>query len=179
MTIPQSTDPRAPGGPAADTSPARSASGRRGGVGTDRINWPATAILIVCSLAVLVPLFVTVNMSLKTTAQAVEGQAFSLPVPFSFEGFEQAWQLTNFPRGHAISTFITAVSVFGEIVISALAAFAIVRNWDRRLFRWSFFYLLAAMFIPFPVVALRSEEHTSELQSRGHLVCRLLLEKKK
>src|SRR5690625_1106312 len=26
--------------------------------------------------------------------------------------------------------------------------------------------------------ALRSEEHTSELQSRGHLVCRLLLEKK-
>src|SRR5439155_19804069 len=28
-------------------------------------------------------------------------------------------------------------------------------------------------------VLLRSEEHTSELQSRGHLVCRLLLEKKK
>src|SRR5690625_291292 len=31
-----------------------------------------------------------------------------------------------------------------------------------------------------PVLLLpRSEEHTSELQSRGHLVCRLLLEKKK
>src|SRR5690625_7073177 len=29
------------------------------------------------------------------------------------------------------------------------------------------------------VIADRSEEHTSELQSRGHLVCRLLLEKKK
>src|SRR2546422_7507324 len=28
-------------------------------------------------------------------------------------------------------------------------------------------------------VILRSEEHTSELQSRLHLVCRLLLEKKK
>src|SRR2546422_8280618 len=28
-------------------------------------------------------------------------------------------------------------------------------------------------------VVLRSEEHTSELQSRLHLVCRLLLEKKK
>src|SRR5439155_16651179 len=27
-------------------------------------------------------------------------------------------------------------------------------------------------------VRVRSEEHTSELQSRGHLVCRLLLEKK-
>src|SRR2546422_1267484 len=30
-----------------------------------------------------------------------------------------------------------------------------------------------------PGVGLRSEEHTSELQSRLHLVCRLLLEKKK
>src|SRR2546429_1330152 len=30
-----------------------------------------------------------------------------------------------------------------------------------------------------PRWALRSEEHTSELQSRLHLVCRLLLEKKK
>src|SRR5690625_6833703 len=30
-----------------------------------------------------------------------------------------------------------------------------------------------------PADISRSEEHTSELQSRGHLVCRLLLEKKK
>src|SRR3989442_5284119 len=30
-----------------------------------------------------------------------------------------------------------------------------------------------------PTAPARSEEHTSELQSRPHLVCRLLLEKKK
>src|SRR5256884_1566482 len=30
-----------------------------------------------------------------------------------------------------------------------------------------------------PAASARSEEHTSELQSRLHLVCRLLLEKKK
>src|SRR3989442_5891570 len=30
-----------------------------------------------------------------------------------------------------------------------------------------------------PRLPVRSEEHTSELQSRPHLVCRLLLEKKK
>src|SRR2546422_2367877 len=34
-------------------------------------------------------------------------------------------------------------------------------------------------FCPIENVADRSEEHTSELQSRLHLVCRLLLEKKK
>src|SRR5438874_11826369 len=32
---------------------------------------------------------------------------------------------------------------------------------------------------PDPRISLRSEEHTSELQSRRDLVCRLLLEKKK
>src|SRR5438552_5033708 len=32
---------------------------------------------------------------------------------------------------------------------------------------------------PLPVALSRSEEHTSELQSPDHLVCRLLLEKKK
>src|SRR2546422_1567590 len=33
--------------------------------------------------------------------------------------------------------------------------------------------------VPRPLQPDRSEEHTSELQSRLHLVCRLLLEKKK
>src|SRR5947208_9108869 len=36
-----------------------------------------------------------------------------------------------------------------------------------------------ALVAPRPVLAVRSEEHTSELQSPDHLVCRLLLEKKK
>src|SRR5689334_24497046 len=34
-------------------------------------------------------------------------------------------------------------------------------------------------FCPRPTIRIRSEEHTSELQSQFHLVCRLLLEKKK
>src|SRR5439155_25618936 len=33
--------------------------------------------------------------------------------------------------------------------------------------------------LKYSLPTFRSEEHTSELQSRGHLVCRLLLEKKK
>src|SRR5687768_18093103 len=35
------------------------------------------------------------------------------------------------------------------------------------------------VFFPQRTPSIRSEEHTSELQSRLHLVCRLLLEKKK
>src|SRR5690625_5785274 len=39
------------------------------------------------------------------------------------------------------------------------------------------FKLLGSVVHP-PCHVQRSEEHTSELQSRGHLVCRLLLEKR-
>src|SRR2546422_7482462 len=39
--------------------------------------------------------------------------------------------------------------------------------------------LVAISLVVGGIVIMRSEEHTSELQSRLHLVCRLLLEKKK
>src|SRR3989442_11182288 len=45
------------------------------------------------------------------------------------------------------------------------------QNWNS----WS----VPELFQFWPFVEWRSEEHTSELQSRPHLVCRLLLEKKK
>src|SRR2546422_6912344 len=38
---------------------------------------------------------------------------------------------------------------------------------------------LSALQVTWTCCTIRSEEHTSELQSRLHLVCRLLLEKKK
>src|SRR3989442_11906012 len=41
------------------------------------------------------------------------------------------------------------------------------------------FAVLASYVLSRTIVGTRSEEHTSELQSRPHLVCRLLLEKKK
>lgn len=128
--------------------------GRRPRVGRERVNWSGTIILILCAITVLLPLYVTISMAFKTTNQAVDGNAFSLPAPFSIDGFVQAWNLTTFPVGAGISLFVTAGTVVLTIVLAAFASYAIVRNWDRKLFRYSFFYLLAAMFIPFPVVAL-------------------------
>src|SRR5690606_40997130 len=58
---------------------------------------------------------------------------------------------------------------------------------DREQFscRWFFLFTFANLIVHYPQISstklcdLRSEEHTSELQSRENLVCRLLLEKKK
>lgn len=120
----------------------------------ERVNWTGTVILLLCSISVLLPLYVTISMAFKTTAQAVDGNAFSLPAPVSIEGFIEAWNLTRFPVGAGISLLVTAGTVIATILLASFASFAIVRNWDRRLFRYSFFYMLGAMFIPFPVVAL-------------------------
>nr|WP_076388890.1 carbohydrate ABC transporter permease [Vaginimicrobium propionicum] len=120
----------------------------------DRYSFSKTIILILCTITVLLPMYVTIAMAFKTTNQAVDGNAFSLPNPFSFEGFVAAWKLTKFPVGAGVSLFVTAGTVILTIFLAAFASYAIVRNWDKRLFKWSFFYLLAAMFIPFPVVAL-------------------------
>src|SRR6266436_6888277 len=59
--------------------------------------------------------------------------------------------------------------VAGERVIIKVAVLRIERDAVRRDLRRTFPLLIDQ----------RSEEHTSELQSRLHLVCRLLLEKKK
>src|SRR2546422_6131591 len=44
---------------------------------------------------------------------------------------------------------------------------------------WAIFSAAPGLTVTLLTLRLRSEEHTSELQSRLHLVCRLLLEKKK
>jgi raffinose/stachyose/melibiose transport system permease protein len=136
------------------TTEALTTRGRKPRIRMERVNWSGTIILILCAVTVLLPLYVTISMAFKTSAQVADGNAFSLPAPFSIDGFVQAWTLTKFPVGAGISMLVTAGTVIATIVLAAFASYAIVRNWDRKLFRWSFFYLLAAMFIPFPVVAL-------------------------
>src|SRR2546430_9831387 len=77
--------------------------------------------------------------------------------------------LAVFRPGYANNSEYLGGLIFLQIVIAAL--------WS---YRQRFFpallivFLWAATFSPF----VRSEEHTSELQSQSNLVCRLLLEKK-
>jgi raffinose/stachyose/melibiose transport system permease protein len=139
------------------TSRRETARDRRLRAGRGRINapnWAVTIGLMVAALTVIVPLYVAIAMSLKSSSQAANGSAFALPWPVDPHNFVTAWRLTRFPVSFALSLAVAAASVIGTLILSSLAAYAIARNWDRRLFRWSFFYLLGAMFLPFPVVAL-------------------------
>src|SRR5437870_9522786 len=88
---------------------------------------------------------------------------FLLPRPFSF--------FFNDPPSPEIYT----LSLHDALPISLHRAGAFRAQGAVRMFR------VVRRVVPVVPGTLkaRSEEHTSELQSRGHLVCRLLLEKKK
>ncbi|NAZ75036.1 ABC transporter permease subunit [Kineococcus sp. T13] len=136
---------------------------RRGADRTPRRGWGVTALLVLAALTVLLPLYLAVAMALKTPEQAAAGSGFTLPWPLNVASFADAWTLTGFPRAFAVSLLISAVTVAGTLLLASVASYAIVRNWEHRLFRWSYVYLLAAMFIPFPVVALPQVKLTGEL----------------
>jgi raffinose/stachyose/melibiose transport system permease protein len=133
--------------------------GRRGG----RVNWWLTGILAACSLTIFIPLYFAIAMSLKTAAQTGTGTGFAFPWPMHFSNFTAAWTETDTPIHLAMSVLVALIAVTGEILISSIAAWAIVRNWSHWQFRFSFYYLLAAMFIPFPVIALAQVKLTSAI----------------
>src|SRR3712207_7287378 len=80
------------------------------------------------------------------------------------------------PIFHHLLNHVLSPECFGEVV---------VENDARRIFdthpRLTFVLIERVILIPklSMLPTIRSEEHTSELQSRQYLVCRLLLEKKK
>src|SRR5690625_5760049 len=74
--------------------------------------------------------------------------------------------------GYVFKNIKTRTKVLGYLTASwngAAILGPLVGGWLIDAFSWHWVF-----YINIP----RSEEHTSELQSRGHLVCRLLLEKK-
>src|SRR5690625_7039426 len=87
------------------------------------------------------------------------------------------------------STAVTAVFIIALVFFFAPWAAAAIFGFSRPGEGFTFGPLVEAFENPrawralqdtlLLAVATRSEEHTSELQSRGHLVCRLLLAKKK
>src|SRR5207253_10091806 len=95
--------------------------------------------------------------------------------------------LHSFPTRRSSDLIVDALlqrveaSLAAEPVLTVILGGGVARN--RRLRKAAAERLGARVHLIVPAPDLctdnRSEEHTSELQSRGHLVCRLLLEKKK
>src|SRR5437899_3431259 len=86
------------------------------------------------------------------------------------------WQVSRAPRYSLL--FAIPLLVFYQVLALLLAhGERSIRNGADVILQ-ALFTAAAGAWGP-PLFMVRSEEHTSELQSLRHLVCRLLLEKKK
>lgn len=117
-------------------------------------NLTTTTILAIGSLVVLVPLYFILSMSLKKGLNSDAGAGFAFPLNPAFGNFAEAWEMVNAPVAFTWSVVISAIAVVGNILIPSMFAWAVVRNWEHKLFRYSFIALLAGMFIPFVVLVL-------------------------
>lgn len=130
---------------------------------TRKVNWWATALIAVCSLTVLIPLYLAVVVAFKTPDQLTEGTGFEWPSPVNWENFAVAWERTSFPQALANTAFITVGAVVFTLLTSSVVAYALARNIHRPFFKGVFFYLLAALFIPFPIIMLPLVKQTAIL----------------
>lgn len=149
--------------PVMPTSIRRRTSKRSEDDDTRKINWWATALIVVCSLTVLVPLYLAVVVALKTPAQLASGTGFEWPSPIRWENFSEAWTRTDFPQALTNTALIAVGSVVFTLLTSSVVAYALARNIHRPFFKGVFFYLLAALFIPFPIIMLPLVKQTAFL----------------
>src|SRR5690606_41056452 len=78
----------------------------------------------------------------------------------------------------AVKLMLTAVAV-GSLIVYPLSALGLVSIGGKTLYVLGVLAGGAVFGLGFAIAGYRSEEHTSELQSRENLVCRLLPEQKK
>src|SRR3989449_3816301 len=96
-------------------------------------------------------------------------------------GFESVWgvehHFTDYTMCPDVLQFLTYMA--GRTQRAQLGSMVVVLPWHDPLRVAEEVSMLDNISDGRLILGLRSEEHTSELQSRLHLVCRLLLEKKK
>ncbi|MDO5081738.1 carbohydrate ABC transporter permease [Buchananella hordeovulneris] len=127
------------------------------------VNWWATALIAVCSLTVLIPLYLAVVVALKSPEQVAQGSGFEWPTSVRWENFAEAWQRAKFPQALTNTALITVGAVVFTLLTSSVVSYAIARNLDRKFFKGVYFYLLAALFIPFPIIMLPLVKQTALL----------------
>jgi multiple sugar transport system permease protein len=82
------------------------------------------ASLGIMAIPFVLPLFWMVSTAFKPPAQIYSAAIRWLPAPPTFENFEQAWGLLDFPGFIRNSLLITSLSVLGTLFSSSLAGFA-------------------------------------------------------
>ncbi|AZB41145.1 carbohydrate ABC transporter permease [Bacillus sp. FJAT-42376] len=126
-----------------------------------KTNWLVTALLIAGSLLILFPLYLAVTISFKKPDEMGKS-LLALPEHWDFSNYAQAIELTNFFQAMGNSLFITIFVVVLTLLTNSMVAYAIARNMHKKFYKFVFYYLVSAMFIPFPIIMLPIVKQTAQ-----------------
>jgi len=112
------------------------------------------AVLIAGAVAMVVPFLWMFTLSLKP-AELTHQAPYLIPTRFELANYDKAWQAAPFGRYYLNSIVMTAGIVFGQVILSSLAAYAFARlNFPGR--EALFLVFLATMMVPFHVILIPS-----------------------
>lgn len=109
-------------------------------------------VMVLLSLLFLYPLFLTIINSLKSFKEVMT-DVIALPSKLVFQNYSYVWDFIDYPRLFLNNITITAIGLFGIILISSLAAYKLSRTKSR----WSliiYFLCIMPMLIPFQSIML-------------------------
>ena len=118
-----------------------------------RSNWLLTVFLLFCSLTVLIPMYITLTTAVKDRQQSANS-LWALPTSWHWDNFSRAIAETGFWRALCNSLLLTAISVILAVLTNSMGAYAIARNMNRKGYKFVYYYIVSAMFIPFSILML-------------------------
>src|SRR5690625_7670876 len=92
-----------------------------------RINWKITTLLILGTLFILFPLYLTIVIAFKTPEE-MGGNLLAPPESWSFDNFLTAIEVTNFYQSFLNSFIVNVAGVVMTIFVLSIVAYAIIRS---------------------------------------------------
>lgn len=124
-------------------------------------------ILLILGLATIIfPLYMTVVIAFKDPSEMTNDLAgiLSLPKTWSFANFAEAMKVTDFWHSLLNSFLITIATVVVSVLVHSLAGYAIGRNMrDKKIFKFSYYYIVSGMFMPFAILMMPLVKETAQL----------------
>lgn len=122
---------------------------------TDGLVWRIlrNIVLIVGLTAILAPLYLVITNTFKTLEEAGKN-FFGLPLSFNFNNYQQLFDSNNYWRYVGNSAFITIISIIMVVLIIPPLSYAIARNFNKKYYKFVYFYILIGLFIPSQVIML-------------------------
>ncbi|EGG34108.1 MULTISPECIES: carbohydrate ABC transporter permease [Paenibacillus] len=109
-------------------------------------------VMVIVALIFLAPFYFLLVNSVKSLGDIMVDAA-NWPTAFHFDNYSKAWEMTRFPEAFTNSIIITVISNLIIALLSAMAAYRMVRS-NTRFNRIVFMLFVSAMVIPFQSIMI-------------------------